>query len=61
MTARRHPHPNPLPSRERKRNMWGSSIEGEGRKRKGVIKGLCPLIVVVMDFAVNYIIELSIS
>ena len=32
-----------LPSRERKRNMWGSSIEGEGRKRKGIIKGFTPL------------------
>jgi len=34
--------------------MWGSSIEGEGRKRKGDYKGVLPFIVFVMDFAVNY-------
>jgi len=41
--------------------MWGSSIEGEGRKRKGIIKGHSPFIIFVMDFAVNYIMKQNLN
>ena len=34
--------------------MWGASIEGEGRKRKGDYKGALPFIVIIISFAVNY-------